>query len=156
MSTERGFTISELLITLSIVGILATLAGPSFSDMLKNNRLTTQTNDLILAMNIARSEAVKRGNAVAVTWNGNWAMGWTVAVVQPAEVLRIGDPLDGATTMTNSLSNTVITYRSSGTAAGDTVTQPGIFLVCDDRPDETGRQIEITTTGRINVTLLAC
>ena len=83
-------------------------------------------------------------------------MGWTVAVVQPAEVLRIGDPLDGATTMTNSLSNTVITYRPSGTAAGDTVAQPGIFLVCDDRPDETGRQIEITTTGRINVTLLAC
>ena len=67
MSTERGFTIIELLITLSIVGILATLAGPSFSDMLKNNRLTTQTNDLILAMNIARSEAVKRGNAVAVS-----------------------------------------------------------------------------------------
>ena len=156
MMMQRGFTIIELLITMTIVGILATLAGPSFSEMLKNNRLTTQTNDLILAMNIARSEAVKRGRSVTITSDTNtndWSDGWTVA--EGGTDLRIGDPLDGTTTLINDKNNTVITYRPSGTATGDVDTSdPGNFDLCDGRDDEIGRRISISTTGRASVSKL--
>lgn len=149
---QRGFTIIELLITLSIVGILATLAGPSFTEMLNNNRLITQTNELILAMNIARSEAVKRGRSVTITsasTTNDWSDGWIVA--EGVNVLRIGDPLDGTTALLNDELNTVITYRPSGTATGDLDADPGNFDLCDGRDDEIGRRISISTTGRASV-----
>ena len=76
-----GFTLMELLVTISIVGILAALAIPSFQSTIQNNRLTTSANSLVTALNLARSEAVKRGQMVVVRRTGaNWENGWQVFV----------------------------------------------------------------------------
>jgi type IV fimbrial biogenesis protein FimT len=76
-----GFTLLELIVAISIAGILMALAIPSFSDMIRNNRLTTYTNELVTALNVARSEAVKRGQQVVVRKTGtNWENGWQVFV----------------------------------------------------------------------------
>src|SRR3569832_2414901 len=56
---SRGFTLVELLVTISIATILVTLAVPSFSDFVKNNRMITLTNDFVTALNVARSEAIR-------------------------------------------------------------------------------------------------
>jgi type IV fimbrial biogenesis protein FimT len=61
-----GFTLLELIVAISIAGILMALAIPSFRDMMRNNRLTTYANEFVTALNIARSEAVKRGVSVSV------------------------------------------------------------------------------------------
>lgn len=55
----RGFTVVELMITLAVAAILLVVAVPSFNNMINSHRLTTTTNDLINAINIARMEAVK-------------------------------------------------------------------------------------------------
>jgi type IV fimbrial biogenesis protein FimT len=76
-----GFTLLELIVAISIAGILMALAIPSFSDMIRNNRLTTYTNELVTALNIAHSEAIKRGQQVVVRKTGaNWENGWQVFV----------------------------------------------------------------------------
>jgi type IV fimbrial biogenesis protein FimT len=59
-----GFTIVELLITVMIATILMTMAVPQFTRMVASNRLITQSNDLIAAMNFARSTAIKRNGSV--------------------------------------------------------------------------------------------
>jgi type IV fimbrial biogenesis protein FimT len=158
LKQQRGFTFLELMITLTVAAILSTLAFPSFVTMTKNNRLTTQANDFILALNLTRSEAVKRGTSTTITatsGGGNWSNGWTVAHAT-AGTLRIGDALQDSMVLTNDEGNSTITYSSSGTAAGTPTAAPGIFELCDDRTGEIGRQISISTTGRVEVADFTC
>jgi type IV fimbrial biogenesis protein FimT len=63
---SAGFTLLELMVTVMILGIGLAIAVPSFTDMMRQNRLTEQTNGLMSALAIARSEAVKRGTPVTV------------------------------------------------------------------------------------------
>jgi type IV fimbrial biogenesis protein FimT len=76
-----GFTLMELFVTISIAGILFSIAVPSFSEMIRSNRLTTYSNELVTALNLARSEAVKRNQQVIVRKTGTgWENGWQVFV----------------------------------------------------------------------------
>ncbi|MFC4312112.1 GspH/FimT family pseudopilin [Steroidobacter flavus] len=85
-----GFTLLELMIAITVLTIGISIAVPSFNDMTRRHRLTTQTNSLMSALAIARSEAVKRGTPVTVcpvaannpddcSTNSNWAAtGWLI------------------------------------------------------------------------------
>ena len=57
---QRGFTLVELLVTLTIATILMMIAVPSFKNLTLSNRLTTSANDIISSLSVARMEAVKR------------------------------------------------------------------------------------------------
>ena len=81
----KGFTLIELMVVIAIVAILAKIAAPSFSDMMRKNRLSAASSALQVSLNLARSEAVKRGSDALVTvaantTAGDWANGWTVFV----------------------------------------------------------------------------
>lgn len=82
---SAGFTLIEVMVVVAIVAILATLAAPSFSEMLRRNRLSTAVSALQVSLSLARSEAVKRGADARVTVAANttagvWTNGWTVFV----------------------------------------------------------------------------
>ena len=62
----KGFTLIELIITLTVAGILMAIAGPSMWSFLANSRITGQTNDLISDITFARSEAIKRNGTVVI------------------------------------------------------------------------------------------
>ena len=79
MKVCRGFTLLELMVTIAVLAIIATLGVPSFRELIQNNRVTTQTNELVTALNFARAEAVKRGRTVRVTV-AQAAPGWTATV----------------------------------------------------------------------------
>jgi type IV fimbrial biogenesis protein FimT len=173
---SRGFTLVELLTTLTIAGILVTLAVPSFSEVIKNNRLITQTNDFITALNLARSEAIRRGDRVTVckssdqascAGSGGWDQGWIVfndvnddgIVTNPAtNVLRVhGSLSNGISLRGDSVLVDYVSYVSTGATqkltGGVSATQTGVLVMCDDRGFVSQAEgIQISATGRINAT----
>lgn len=68
-----GFTLLEVLITMTIIGILTTVAAPSFITFIKRDRLVTNSNQLHSVFKFARSEAIKRNQSVSLkTSNKQW------------------------------------------------------------------------------------
>lgn len=63
---EFGLTLIELLVTIAIIGILLSLALPSFRDFLVGSRLSSDVNGFIGLINYARSEAISRNQSVVI------------------------------------------------------------------------------------------
>jgi len=76
---QRGLTLIELLVTLSIAVILVTIGVPSFIDMMASNTATSYANDLLGDINYARSEAITRGTRVVVCRGAATAVGTACA-----------------------------------------------------------------------------
>ena len=62
----KGFSLIELMITLSIAAILLVVAAPSFRDALRRNKVSSASNALLADISYARSEAINRGNVVSI------------------------------------------------------------------------------------------
>ena len=138
MNRQHGFTLVELIITMAIAAILMTVAVPSFTTTIKNNRLVTQANLLVASIGLARSEAVKLGRTATVcvssdqatcTGETNWSLGWMVWVDADGDnLLDAGEE-----------------RRFEGALPGTTFTSAATQLT-----GETGRRISISNTGRAN------
>lgn len=150
--SNNGFSLVELMVTLSVVAILAIVGLPGMIDFIKNERLTTQINSLLVDLQHARSEALTRHEQVTVCASkdgatcsgGDWEDGWIVMITATSEVLRIRDELEGDNTLSSS-SGATITYDQRGFAPNVNAT----FSVCDDRGASYGKSISVSNTGRI-------
>ena len=162
-----GFTLTELMVTVVVVGILSALAVPGMRTIIQNMRITSQANEFMADLNFTRSEAIKRAADVTVCKSNNptaaaptclatgtdWGVGRIIFIDSDAdgildaaeELLRVRETLDGGNTLTNALN--VIVYTRTG-AAGATVD----FNLCDTRLAPFGRMISIETTGRTALT----
>jgi prepilin-type N-terminal cleavage/methylation domain-containing protein len=82
---EKGFSLVELLVVIGIGAILLASALPSVGEYLRNNRITSQTNTLVAAINFARGEAITRNqnvflSALDISDSNTWGKGWEVWV----------------------------------------------------------------------------
>ena len=75
----KGLSLIELLAGLVILSVLVSLAAPSFSRMLAEQRLRQAGSELRISLATARSEAVKRNEGVSLVRQGDdWSNGWCV------------------------------------------------------------------------------
>ena len=100
-----GLTLVELMVTIAIAAILLGVGVPSFRAVIEANRVTTVTNDVVGALQFARSEAVRRGAAITVCGSANgvdcnasWQGGW-IARDGAGAVLRVWPPMRGGVTV---------------------------------------------------------
>ena len=79
-SSNQGFTLVELMVTLAVVAIVISIAAPSFSQMIRDHRLITAANDFMGTLQLARSESIRRGVQVTLLPidANNWNSGWDV------------------------------------------------------------------------------
>lgn len=76
---QRGFTLIELMITVIVLAIVASVAFPGFQRLAENNRVTAETNKLLSAFKLARSEAIRLAAPVTlVAIDGDFENGWCV------------------------------------------------------------------------------
>ena len=154
----KGFSLVELMIVLAVSAMLLAAAVPSFSASIQNNRLTTQVNEIHAGLSLARSEAVKRNQDVAMcnssngtSCNGSWHDGWLVFVDDNSsgrrdegeEILRTGGPVQGDVSIV--FSQTRVRYASSGLAKHGS---KGTFTFCDKRGVSTVKGLYINGSGR--------
>ncbi len=66
-----GFTLVELLVTLVVGAILLTIAIPCYAFLVNSSRLAAATNELVTALQLARSEAIDGGVRVTVCKTSN-------------------------------------------------------------------------------------
>ena len=97
MRSPLGFTLLELIVTMAVAAIVLTVGVPGFYELINNNRLTSGANEFVAALNLARSEAVKRSVRVTVcksadgrccAGSGGYEQGWIVFADLSGDALR--------------------------------------------------------------------
>jgi type IV fimbrial biogenesis protein FimT len=124
-NTTRGFTLIELMVTVAVLAVMASLAAPSFRELLAAQRVRTTAYNIVGDLVLARNEAVKRGENVTVTpVSATWNNGWSVNVASSAEVLSGQGSVGSGVQFTTSPAS--ITFDRNGQTSVSTVVRFGL------------------------------
>lgn len=183
MKSARGFTLIELMVTLAVATILLTVGIPSFRDLIEKHRISSHTNLMVGVLQLARSEAIKRGSNLVIlckSSNGSgcsssisWKDGWLLFADKNAdkaytagadELIRQYDAMPKLVITTGNNFQCWIGFRANGypegggtTCAGGLVGN-GTFSICaaSTDPTQNGRRIIINKIGRIRTEDKTC
>jgi type IV fimbrial biogenesis protein FimT len=150
-----GFTLVELMITLTVAAVLLALAAPSFLDATLGAKLNAYANNFAASAQLARSEAIKRNADVVVCVStngttcatGGWEQGWIV--MAGSTVLKHEQGTASGFKMTASGGSTSITFKPTGYG----VSWSGTITVCRKEPKAGNQErvITLTATGKTQV-----
>lgn len=161
---QAGYSIFDLLVTSTVAGVLS-LGAVGMNGLVQDARMTGEINQLMGHLNLARSEAIKRGTAVTLCKSENgtgcatgseWHKGWIIFVdgnvnrqIDGGEtIIQIEQPLDAiALNFAGALNHDrYVTYKPDGM-----VEPNGTFTFCDNRGTDKAKAIILLGTGRPRV-----
>jgi type IV fimbrial biogenesis protein FimT len=154
---QRGFSLIELMVSVAILGVLITLAAPSFSEIALTSRLSDAANRLVSYAAVARSEAIKRNvlitlcmsaDATTCTTSGSWEQGWIVKT--PTEVLYKDSGVAAGYRVNGSVNSVIFDPIGVGTTVAT-------FTVCRYLPSAGSQErvVSVSATGKANSTKTA-
>ena len=165
MKRTQGFTIIELMITLAVAAILATIAAPSLTSMMDNGRAFQGANDLYNLLSFARGQAVTLQKSVVVcSWSSDdddcsGSTSWkdqAVAFVDTNDdgahdddepILKSVGPFDDRDTVYSNRSS--YGFNAQGRSSG---LNNGSILYCPRDADSSfNRRVSVAGSGRVSI-----
>ena len=169
---QTGFTLTELLVAVSVMSTLTVVGVPAMQSTIRNNEIATQSANFYSFLRFARSEAVKRRTQVVIckssdgsscTTKGDWSQGWVVfedlngdASVDTTEaVLRSN--ADMATKDVSAKASTSIAdyvgFAPTGFARkSDGSSQSGLIVICDAGGfSENAKALRVAQSGQVRL-----
>jgi type IV fimbrial biogenesis protein FimT len=168
-NASAGYTMTELVIVMAIVAILAAIGVPTFKYVTASNRIASEINGLLGDMQFARSQAVKQGQSVTVcassspytqcTGGGGgstWQHGWIVFLdangnkqVDAGEtIVRVQPAFGGTDTFVSSANNSsALTFNRMGYAPTGSANNITINLHDSTNNHNWTRCLQITPIG---------
>ena len=157
---QRGFTLLEMMIGLSISAILTTTAIPAFHKMVQRNRLTTEINTFVGHLHYTRSEAIKRGVRAVMCRSSDgescertagWEQGWIIFADYNAnreldgrdDLLFVEKGEENSINITSGRRRRIV-YQNTGQSPGSN----GTYVFCDPDYPEYAKAVIISNTGR--------
>ena len=163
-----GFTLIELLLGICLLCLIVTFAVPSYGRWIASRQLANHAEFLHQSLNLARSEAVKRGLRVNLcktvdrhqcAETGGWESGWIMFVdanksgeIDAAEdVLHVeGPPGNRITVRANQPLADYVSYTSFGFARQlNGALQMGTFVLC--KPGLNAIHVVLANSGRARI-----
>lgn len=147
---SAGFSIFELLIVMTISGILAAIGTASFKYVTVSNRISSEINGLLGDLQFARSEAQKQGQYVSLcpantagtacaAATNNWSVGWIVFVdlsnnhnysaASDGAILRWRPSISPDVLQGSSATLTFVTFNREGFANSGATTSWGTLIL---------------------------
>lgn len=183
MYRQNGLTLVELMISIAVLITLLAIGIPSYAQFIKNNRLAGQANDLVIAFQLARNEAVKHGSGTVICASANqttcsgskdWSTGWIVfsdldqeGDLDPGSgaclntedcIMRIRPQLEGDNTLGADVSQA--RYQPNGLLQEADIpsgaSQLTFTLVSDGCRNDQARIISVTRQGHTNMARADC
>jgi len=166
-----GFTLIELMITLAVAAVLLAIAVPSFNQMIVGNRLATQANEIVAAVSLARSEAIKRNASITlcrvqesddtdcVDDVGSWE-NWVVRTGAGTIVQRgVVNTYGGTFVVSSTLETDQVVFGPDGLARADGAiiaadAENNVIRLCSTRLDnENVRLVALGAGSRVSTTI---
>lgn len=162
MKQQAGFTLIELMIALALLGIVLAIAIPAINDFTIKQRVSSQANEMMLSLALARSEALKLNREVRVipqtgTASG-WSDGWCVGPASignscnHADVIRLFRPARGVSiTSFNTANPPRFAFRRDGTREGNVDAAMKVTSANLSVTGESARCITLSPLGRAEI-----
>lgn len=111
----RGFTLLELLVVIAIMSITLGIGLPSMQSMISSNRLTASANDMVAALLMARSEAIKqiKNSGVSISTTDSTWVAYVGVVANSVQQFSAAKGVKIAVTSSGAADETP-TYRPDG------------------------------------------
>lgn len=166
MKRQRGFTLTELMVTGSLALVLAAVAVPNYASLLDAMALRTATDELFAAVQHTRAQALARNTRVLLAplgEDGDWADGWAVFIDhdddrRPGDgdeiILQRGPLKPGIVaraTFSTQPSPPYIAYNGTGRACAATNSMIARFGSVTLEQGDSVRRIKISMLGRARV-----
>ena len=162
MKTKKGFSLIELVITLSIAGILISYALPSISNIKSNKILKNESDRLMVSFAFARTYAINEQKQVIVCPSlsgkdcdnqSNWYQGWIIfddtnrnrQLDTEENLLQFENPMNHTVMATSSTYRSKVRFNNIGFAPGANVS----INFCDKRGDDYALALIVNNAGRI-------
>ena len=157
---QRGTTLIEQIMVITIIAILAGIAMPAMSRLLTRNQLQVAQTDFIAALNHARSTAVHTGTLVVLcpsqdgtqcSADTRWDSGWLLGHDrdhdnQPdGSLLRVGQAYAGTMLVRSTAGRRRVRFQPDGSASGSNIT----LLFCHPGHVEHVLSVVVSNSGRI-------
>lgn len=149
LTTSAGFTLIELMVTIAVLAIIVSIAAPSISNQLANQRVKSTVSTIENALKEAKAESLIRRQSITVVYDSSTPK--TIALQDDSNNVLSTYNIHAQSTVNQvitPISVTAVTFQPNKVMSGGANVT---YTICDSAStNETPRQVSLSSIANIN------